>query len=52
MKGWAGTILRVDLSSRRISKEPLNMEWARGYIGGRGLNSRTLYSEVGPETDN
>lgn len=51
MKGWAGTILRIDLSSRRISKEPLNMEWAQKFIGGRGLNSRTLYNEVGPEID-
>ena len=41
----------MNLSTKRISKEPLNMEWARGYIGGRGLNSRTLYSEVDPETD-
>lgn len=27
------------------------MEWAQKFIGGRGLNSRTLYSEVGPKTD-
>ena len=51
MNGWAGTVLRVDLSTQKIDKEPLNMKWAHEFIGGRGLNSRTLYSEVGPETD-
>lgn len=51
MNGWAGTILRVDLSTQKIDKEPLNMKWAHAFIGGRGLNSRTLYSEVGPGTD-
>src|SRR4030042_268062 len=51
MNGWAGTVLRVNLSTRKISKEPLNMDWAHGFIGGRGLNSRTLYSEIKRGTD-
>ncbi|OGP87888.1 MAG: hypothetical protein A2157_10845 [Deltaproteobacteria bacterium RBG_16_47_11] len=51
MNGWAGTVLRVNLSTRKISKEPLNMDWAHGFIGARGLNSRTLYSEIKPGTD-
>lgn len=51
MNGWAGTVLRVNLSTRKVSKEPLNMEWAHEFIGGRGLNSRTLYSECKIGTD-
>jgi len=51
MNGWAGTVLRVNLSTRKISKEPLSMEWAHEFIGGKGLNSRTLYSECKIGTD-
>ena len=35
--GWTKKILRVDLSNGRIKSEPLNMEWARDYLGQRGL---------------
>jgi len=51
MYGWAGTILRVDLSSGKIEKEPLSEELRRNYLGGRGINSRILYDEVRPGTD-
>ncbi|MFH1003706.1 MAG: aldehyde ferredoxin oxidoreductase N-terminal domain-containing protein, partial [Chloroflexota bacterium] len=51
MYGWAGKVLRVNLSTREIDKEPLNQEWAQDFIGGRGLNIRTLYDEVTSETD-
>lgn len=51
MNGWTGRILRVDLSARKIEKEPLNMEWAHNFIGGRGFNSRTIYHEIKPKTD-
>jgi len=51
MYGWMGTILRVDLSSGKIEKEPLGQELRLGYIGGRGINSRLLYDSVGPEVE-
>ena len=51
MYGWAGTILRVDLSNHEIIKDPLDMKIARRFIGGRGLNGFTLYNEVGPDVD-
>jgi len=51
MYGWMGTILRVDLTSGKIEKEPLSEELARNYIGGRGINVRMLYKEVKPGTD-
>jgi aldehyde:ferredoxin oxidoreductase len=46
-----GTILRVDLTSGKIEKEPLS-DWLRlNYLGGRGINSRILYDSVGPGID-
>jgi aldehyde:ferredoxin oxidoreductase len=51
MYGWMGTILRVDLTSGKIEKEPLSDRLRLNYIGGRGINSRILYDSVGPETD-
>jgi aldehyde:ferredoxin oxidoreductase len=51
MYGWMGTILRVDLTSGKIDKEPLS-DWLRlNYLGGRGINSRVLYDSVGSEID-
>lgn len=51
MCGWNGTILRVDLSKGKISKQKLDKKVARDYIGGRGLNARTLFKEVEAGTD-
>ena len=51
MYGWMGTILRVDLSSGKIEREPLSEELAHNYLGGRGINVRILYDEVKPGTD-
>jgi len=51
MYGWAGTILRVDLTSGKIGKEPLSPEFARKYLGGRGYNAIRLFELVGPEVD-
>ncbi len=49
--GWMGTILRVDLSTGKITKEPLTQDLAYNFIGGRGINSKILYDETGSETD-
>jgi aldehyde:ferredoxin oxidoreductase len=49
--GWVGKILKVDLSSGKITKEPLDKKLAHDYIGGRGINDVILYKETGPETD-
>ena len=51
MERERGTILRVDLSSGKIEKEPLEEHLRVKYIGGRGINSRLLFDEVGPEVD-
>lgn len=51
MNGWSGTVLRVDLSEEKAEKEPLDEEIAENYIGGRGLNIKTLFEEVKPGID-
>ncbi len=48
---WAGKILRVNLTAGTVTSEPLNTEWARAYIGSRGLGSKYLVSEVDPKVD-
>ncbi|MFC1534024.1 aldehyde ferredoxin oxidoreductase family protein [Thermodesulfobacteriota bacterium] len=44
--GYAGKLLRVDLTSEKITDEELNEETARKYIGGTGLGAKYLYEEV------
>jgi aldehyde:ferredoxin oxidoreductase len=51
MYGWMGTILRVDLTSGKIEKEPMSEKLRLNYLGGRGINSRILYDSVGPGVD-
>lgn len=51
MNGWMGTILRIDLSEGKISREPTDPKLAREYIGARGLGSKFLYDEVDPKVD-
>jgi aldehyde:ferredoxin oxidoreductase len=51
MYGWTGMVLRVNLTTRTVTKEPLREEWAHDYIGGRGLGARYLLAEVDPQID-
>ncbi len=46
--GYAGRVLRVDLSSGSCVTEPLEKDLALAYIGGRGLNMRRLWDMVPP----
>lgn len=48
---WAGKILRVNLTAGTCTPEPLNMTWARQYLGSRGLGSKYLVEEVDPKVD-
>ena len=48
---WAGKILRVNLTAGTCTSEPLNMQWARSYIGSRGLAAKYLTTEVDPKVD-
>jgi len=49
--GYNGVILRVNLTTREIAKENLNMDLASKFIGGRGLNLKYLYDEIEPGID-
>ncbi len=48
---WQEKILRVNLTKGEASIEPLNMEWARDYLGERGLASKYLAQSMDPKTD-
>lgn len=48
--GWAGKILRVNLTSGAISVEPTD-PYKDLYIGGMGIANKILYDEVEPGTD-
>lgn len=47
--GWAGKVLRVDLSTGRISKEG-TIEKYKDVLGGTGLGYKVLWDEVKPGT--
>lgn len=51
MNGYGGSILRVDLSNGKISRQPTPTELARDYIGGRGFGAYLLYTEVPAHAD-
>ncbi|SCY63469.1 aldehyde ferredoxin oxidoreductase family protein [Desulfoluna spongiiphila] len=51
MFGWCGTVLRVDLTHGTLEKKELDPGVAKAFLGGRGLNAKTLFDEVGPGVD-
>jgi len=48
---WAGKILRVNLTAGTVKSEPLNMKWARDYVGSRGLGTKYLVEEIDAKVD-
>ena len=51
MFGWVGKLLRVNLTSNEISVEPIKKEVLKQYMGGKGLGTFYLFSEVPPRVD-
>ena len=51
MYGWTGRRLKVYLSEGKIVKEEIPEELRLDFLGGRGLNSKTLFDEVKPGID-
>ena len=47
---YGGTILFVDLSERKISKEPTS-SYTRLFLGGRGIDDKLFYDHISPGTD-
>ncbi len=49
--GYMGKVLRVDLSTEKVSEEEVKEDIARAFIGGRGYGAKIIYDEVGPDVD-
>jgi aldehyde:ferredoxin oxidoreductase len=51
MNGYHGKLLWVDLASGQVRDEPLNIHYAKNFVGGSGLAARYLYDLIGADTD-
>ncbi len=49
--GYAGKILRINLTNKTSKEERLPLEVAKDFIGGAGLGIKYLFDEVKPGTD-
>jgi len=49
--GYAGKILRINLTKGEAKTVDLDKSLAHRFLGGRGFNSKLLYDAVGPDTD-
>ena len=45
--GYAGKMLRIDLTRQRLSSEP-TAKYADRFVGGRGINAWILFNELAP----
>ncbi|MFZ0611161.1 MAG: aldehyde ferredoxin oxidoreductase family protein [Desulfobacterales bacterium] len=46
MFGYAGTLLRINLATGSIEKQPLNEDLVERFIGGRGFVAKLLFDEL------
>ncbi|MBI5354172.1 MAG: aldehyde ferredoxin oxidoreductase family protein [Chloroflexi bacterium] len=51
MYGWHLKLLRVNLTTKKITTEEIDPKIAHDYLGGRGLAIHYLYKEVDPMVD-
>ena len=51
LKGYAGKILRVNLTTRTSSTEPLKQREVELLLGGRGIAAKYYHDEIGPSVD-
>ena len=51
MDFYTGRVLRLDMTALTATVEPLDEDWARLYVGGKGLLLRYLFAELAPGTD-
>ena len=49
--GYAGNVLKVDLSAKMAEIIPLDLDQAEAVIGGFGMNNALAWDEVIPKTD-
>jgi aldehyde:ferredoxin oxidoreductase len=46
MKGYAGKVLRVNLSAKIVADEPLPLQMVMDFVGGQGFGIKYLYDEL------
>ena len=51
MNLYTGKILKINLTNKSITTVPLNMQWARDFIGAWGLGFRYFWDSVSPDVD-
>lgn len=51
MQGYAGQILRINLTNRTVTKEVLQRDLAEKFIGGRGLAGKMVTEEIPAQVD-
>lgn len=51
MYGWMGHLLRIDLTTKKITVETWPAEVREKFLGGRGLGTYIMHKEVGPAVD-
>jgi aldehyde:ferredoxin oxidoreductase len=51
MYGWSGTILRINLSTGAVTREPSNKNDLALFLGARGLGVKIFTDEVDPSVD-
>ena len=49
--GYMNSVLGVDLSTGKITKQPLDSALMKKHLGGMGIGSKILYDEVKPGVD-
>ncbi|MEM3831870.1 MAG: aldehyde ferredoxin oxidoreductase N-terminal domain-containing protein [Sulfolobales archaeon] len=49
--GYVGRIAFIDLSKEKYFIEPLNMSYARLYIGGKGIAARYMLDHMPKDVD-
>jgi len=50
LSGWAGKVLKVNLTDGAVTEEPTIPKYQR-YIGGVGIGFKVICDEVPPETE-
>lgn len=51
MLGYQNKVLRINLTEKKASTEPLRMDFAEKYVGSKGLAIRYMYEELKPGID-
>lgn len=49
--GYKLKVLRVNLTTRKVTEEPLREEMIKLFLGGRGIAAKYYYDEIGPNVD-